>query len=111
MTDKPKFDTSGNSLHVEDAWRQYQDELTEHQNESALEAEVKLLNDTSYEDFKMARSVQDRLIVSPDTPLDEMSFQDFKKARAREQETELPAMGKSYSEYKMTHKLPLTRRD
>jgi len=100
MADKPKFDTSGNPLHVEDAWRQYQAELTEHQKDAALESEIKLLNDTSYEDFKEARAAQDRLIVSPDTPLDEMSFQDFKKARAREQEMEIPPMGTSYEEYR-----------
>jgi len=99
MADKPKFDSTGDPARVEDAWRQYQDELTEHQKKAALEAEVQLLNDTSYQEFRHARSVQDRLIVDPETPIDEMSFQDFKKARAREQEAELPAMGTIYKHF------------
>src|SRR5262249_1998469 len=61
--------------------KQLEDEKARH--EASMKAEVRLLDQTSPEEFNRRRLAQGHLIVEPDLPLDEMSMGDFVKARLR----------------------------
>ena len=102
-TDDIKVVSGGSAFDIYGAYRREQSAQQDARHEARMKAERDLLGDATGDEFELRREAQRCLIVEPDLPLEEMSMDDFCKARERDQARMRPArlnVGEmSYQEY------------